>query len=283
MAGADTGSVPPPPSDPLTPSEHGPGTPNSTTTSLSALSVIAIKDGAVGHTGRGGQSTANTLEAERNDRISRLAGLERVGTIRAAQSGSGGGGGGGYLGPISALQAREISTVGDASATESVGDRTTWASEMDYDGDKMSEDHDDGVSSVGGFSDADKGSLVDFGEGAGSTVSGPVSTANARILAARNSIGSGRLPMYVGSSSALPANPTPNPYFNNSAHQVDDGDETLPDAAPPLGRFESAGSGAELANTVLRGRLGDDTESGGKPLGTPPDSRHLGRFPFEKE
>ena len=75
---------------------------------------------------------------------------------------------------------RERSTVGSASATGSVGGRTTWASGSDvYDPDKMSEDQEgdaDGdidvgdaeaetTSSMGGFSD-EASSLVAFGEGA---------------------------------------------------------------------------------------------------------------------
>lgn len=90
------------------------------------------------------------------------------------------------LGP----QLKERSTVGSASATGSAGGRTTWASgSVDYDGDKMSEDQDDGVSSVGGFSDGNA-SLVGFGEGAGSTVSAPISTATSRAIAARLGPGS---------------------------------------------------------------------------------------------
>jgi len=67
---------------------------------------------------------------------------------------------------------RERSTVGSASATGSVGGRTTWASGSDvYDPDKMSEDQDnetrnDDTSSMGGFSDEGAASLVGFGEGA---------------------------------------------------------------------------------------------------------------------
>lgn len=70
--------------------------------------------------------------------------------------------------------AKERSTVGSASATGSAGGRTTWASGSDmYEVDKMSEDN-DAVSS-GGLSDEGNASLVGFGEGANSTVDGPVS------------------------------------------------------------------------------------------------------------
>ncbi|KAL3469163.1 hypothetical protein BJX99DRAFT_241908 [Aspergillus californicus] len=181
-------NLPPPPSDPVTPSDMGPGTPNSTTTSLSALSTTAIKDGHQGqplfhghhvHHSSTSVSSTNTLDAERADRISRLAGLERVATARASTAG---------YNPSSAPSVayapgyfdtgagmKERSTVGSASATGSVGARTTWASGSDaFDADKMSEDQDNETSSVGNISDEGNASLVGFGEGA-STMSGPIS------------------------------------------------------------------------------------------------------------
>ncbi|OJJ43390.1 hypothetical protein ASPZODRAFT_930313 [Penicilliopsis zonata CBS 506.65] len=190
-------NLPPPPSDPVTPSDMGPGTPNSGTTSLSALSTTAIKDGHQGqphpyarhahHSSSTSMASTNTLEAERADRISRLAGLERVATARGS-----GASGQQPQGPTSAAVAaghvsgyfdnypalRERSTVGSASATGSVGGRTTWASGSDaFDADKMSEGPDDGTSSVGNLSDeGDTRSLVGFGEGASSTISGPTSS-----------------------------------------------------------------------------------------------------------
>jgi hypothetical protein len=75
------------------------------------------------------------------------------------------------------VHTKEKSTVGSASATGSIGGRTTWASSSDaFDPDKMSEETDDGVSSVGGISDEGNASLVGFGEGASSTISGPISS-----------------------------------------------------------------------------------------------------------
>lgn len=157
---------------------------------MSALSTTAIKDGHQGHapphthtrtTSSGLNSTTNTLDAERADRISRLAGLERVATLRGTPT---------HLAPVAAQQqqslgyfdnpgyqqAKERSTVGSASATGSAGGRTTWASGSDMcEADKMSEDQDDGVSSSADLSDEGNASLVDFGEAASSTVSGPVS------------------------------------------------------------------------------------------------------------
>lgn len=208
------------------------GTPNSGTTSLSALSTTAIKDGHQGHphphghhhnasTGSGISTT--TLDAERADRISRLAGLERIATLRGHASGAQNQASSvtfsqppGYFdGPNQ--QFKERSTVGSASATGSVGGRTTWADSSDfYDPDKMSEDPDD-ISSTGGFSDEGNASLVGFGEGANSTVSGPISTAAARAQAARqNSLSSTSrgpsLPSHVHQGSPMSgvaSTPTP--------------------------------------------------------------------------
>ncbi|KAL4937845.1 hypothetical protein BDV06DRAFT_65516 [Aspergillus oleicola] len=219
-------NLPPPPSEPVTPSEMGPGTPNSTTTSLSALSTTAIKDGHQGaplphgrhahQSSNASMSSTTTLEAERADRISRLAGLERVATARA--------GGGGHTPTSTASHLaytpgyfdsgagmKERSTVGSASATGSVGARTTWASGSDaFDAEKMSEDPtDDGdASSVGNISDKDDASLVGFGEGAASTMSGPISHPHPGL--GRTS-SSGR-PSSIGSPSrsrAVPVAPTP--------------------------------------------------------------------------
>ncbi|KAM4057872.1 hypothetical protein HRG_009486 [Hirsutella rhossiliensis] len=233
-------NLPPPGSNPDTPSEM-PGTPTSTTTSLSALSTTAIKDGHRGHfppgpLGRGHQHSpsATSLEAERADRISRLAGLERVSTLRAApQTPAQPGSSSSHLSPQTTptsttgfpanfpasqhltaayfdsngqpVAVTKMSTVGSASATEShVGegegeDARTTAGDRDedmlstgtnyreagsvtsmaQDQDPMDEELDAlAARSLGGYDDrmSDDGSasLVGFGEGAGSTVSGPI-------------------------------------------------------------------------------------------------------------
>ena len=131
-------------------------------------------------------SSNNTLEAERADRISRLAGLERVATLRGTPSQPQSSGPpnqplpqpqGYFDTAAAAAQPQEVerSTVGSASATGSAGGRRTWASGSEaYDADKMSEDHDDGLSSTG-MSDEGNASLVGFGETASSTISGPTS------------------------------------------------------------------------------------------------------------
>ncbi|KAJ9611596.1 hypothetical protein H2200_004780 [Cladophialophora chaetospira] len=302
-------NLPPPPSDPATPSEMGPGTPNSTTTSLSALSVVAIKDGSMGHGGRGGNSSANTLEAERADRISRLAGLERVATSRPTPLGHLAPGTGAIYGQPSdsVPQFRERSTVGSASATGSVGGRTTWASgSVDYDADKMSEDPDDGVSSTGGFSDEDKASLVGFGEGAGSTISGPISTPyNARSSISRTStnviasstprtnlsaygFGSGQsTPMSGITPGGGIAGSTDPKMMDGMSYDQNIIDTTM-QPAPPLeeapgqgyeNRF--SGMGTEVAEQVMRERLGG-LEQAQRSM-QPGDGQNLGKFPFEKE
>lgn len=103
---------------------------------------------------------------------------------------------------------KERSTVGSASATGSVGGHTTWASSSDaFDGDKMSEgpDPDDGVSSVSNVSDEGNASLVGFGEGANSTISGPTSRPSGL-----NRVSSGGLsgrPTSMGSSNVSRPNP----------------------------------------------------------------------------
>lgn len=144
---------------------------------MSELSTVAIKDGHRGHLHHNHAGP----DAERADRISRLAGFDRVSqpsrTLTPSNAGSTTTGGGqqpqshqphGYFDANNVPHiTRERSTVGSASATGSVGGRTTWASGSDVFGeDKMSEDMDvDGESSVGGFSD-EAASLVGFGEGA---------------------------------------------------------------------------------------------------------------------
>ncbi len=301
-------NLPPPPSE--TPTDLGPGTPNSGTTSLSALSVVAVKDGHQGHATHHGHnhhnprdstSSTTTLDAERADRISRLAGLERVATVRPpghSQTGLGVGSTNpppGYFDNMA--QIKERSTVGSASATGSVGGRTTWASgSVDNDIDKMSEDQDDGGSSQGGLSDEGNASLVGFGEGAGSTVSGPISTATARAMAARqNSIGSpsmnkantsaGHMQNRSGSpmSGVVQSGSTDPKYFDGMVYDADIVDTTM-QSAPPVGQPQRqySGFGTEFAERVMGDRLADG--EGRRLLGSPDErNQALGKFSFERE
>jgi hypothetical protein len=292
------------------------GTPNSGTTSLSALSTTAIKDGHQGHALAHGQhyhstrdstSSTNTLDAERADRISRLAGLERVATVRPSQSaylnpGSGTNPPPGYFDNLPP-QVRERSTVGSASATGSVGGRTTWASgSIDYDADKMSEE--DGVSSTGGFSD-ENASLVGFGEGAGSTVSVPISTATSKAAAARynptgspstnkfSTVPASHLPQ-VGSpmSGVMPTNAanaassTDPRMMDGMSYDANVVDTTMQPSIPvnqsQLPRSFS-GHGTDIAESMVRDRL-PDNETGRPPRSSPEERGDKpGRFPIDRK
>jgi len=180
--------MPEPPSPADTPTE-APGTPNSTTTSLSTLSTTAIKDGHRGNAlpyGHHHSSSSNTLEAERADRISRLAGLERVSAARPQNPSPAAQIPGYFDAAGNPVYTTKMSTVGSASATGSTGGRTTtWAStsqkgeddEMSMDTNYRDMDERDRYSAQDEDMDqdgmSDDTSLVGFGEGAGSTVSGP--------------------------------------------------------------------------------------------------------------
>lgn len=259
------------------------GTPTSTTTSLSALSTTAIKDGhrgALHHRGHQHSPSANSLEAERADRISRLTGLSSVSTLRgpppglaqyndnafqttptlagfnanAISAATAAGLSPAYFNAAGQpVAATKVSTVGSASATESVGGRTNTTTEVGDDNSTLGEDRDedmltemDSVSasgymggdndamdedldnltsrSVGGYEDrmSDDGnaSLVGFGEGAGSTLSGPIY--HRRPLPWQNSGASGTGPApnwgLERSSSGLSetAMASPNPHHTGS-------------------------------------------------------------------
>lgn len=185
-------------------------------------------------------ASTTTLEAERADRISRLAGLERVATARSGGQSQPGAAAAaaaqnpGYFDNHSGI--KEKSTVGSASATGSVGGRTTWASGSDaFDGDKMSEGPEDGVSSVGNASDEGDASLVGFGEGA-STFSGPSASSHPGLSrmssGGRSSLGSptmsrpNPLAAYLQSTSTTSGSqitpPRSSPAGSNTPEPVED-------------------------------------------------------------
>ncbi|CZS97971.1 uncharacterized protein RAG0_06855 [Rhynchosporium agropyri] len=285
--------MPDPPSNPETPTEM-PGTPNSTTTSLSALSTTAIKDGHRGsafpHTSHGHRHTnsSNEAERERADRISFLAGLERVSTARPNQSQLGGAAAGPAVGQIpgyfdqngNPVYTTKMSTVGSASATGSAGGRTTtWASgstkgpteagdedQMSMDAQDRDIDERDRFSASAMDEDmdgmSDNASLVGFGEGAGSTVSGPIYSR--RDLIASPPVGRSGLASQVQSSGA--ATPSETPQQGGYA-----------DGSRAAG--EGAG-GVQAAERIMRDRL-DGGESR-RPLGSP-DEAGLGKFYFEEK
>lgn len=240
---------------------------------MSELSTVAIKDGHRGHLPhqqtQAPSGLSHQLDAERADRISRLAGLERVTTARNPTPI-------GQLTPgaVTSAQAphsyfdaqgnpvmgRERSTVGSASATGSVGGRTTWADSES--GDKMSESQDmdmNDTSSVGGMSEEGTGSLVGFGEGARTP--------------ARQSV--------ISNPSAKGSTPTA-----RDARMIDgmtyDRDvlDTTTSHPPSRGAALSSGSAAGEAERIVRENM--DTTSNDRMVGGSAHQGDLGKFGFEK-
>lgn len=239
---------------------------------MSELSTVAIKDGHRGHMPhhhtQAPSGLSHQLDAERADRISRLAGLERVTTARnptpigqltpgapaSAQPPQG------YFDAQgNPVMGRERSTVGSASATGSVGGRTTWAGSEAGDADKMSEsqDMDMDASSVGGMSEEGTGSLVGFGESGARTP-------------ARGSI--------VSNPGAKSGTPTA-----RDARMIDgmtydrDVVDTTAAHRPATG---TTGSAAEQAERIMRDNM--DTTSNDRMLGSNGQNADLGKFGFEK-
>jgi hypothetical protein len=257
------------------------------------LSTTAIKDGQQGHAPshpyqhRSSTSSRNTLDAERADRISRLAGLERVATARQGGSSSLVPGAAtaappGYFDGVNS-QLKERSTVGSASATGSVGGRTTWASGSDvFDADKMSEDQDDGVSS-GGFSE-ENASLVGFGEGASSTISGPISS---RISGRQGGVNSPTIPKAnLTSITPQPGSAMGRTYGSTEDDtRMSDATASEADGDPAVGQYANS-TGTETAERIMRERM-TDGEPSSRALGSPEEQRDggqgLGKFYFESK
>ncbi|KAF2266178.1 hypothetical protein CC78DRAFT_161228 [Lojkania enalia] len=242
------------------------GTPNSTTTTMSELSTVAIKDGHRGHF----PHHHLPADAERADRISRLAGLERVAVTGRHPHGLTPGSANqpppGYFDANNQPQLyRERSTVGSASATGSVGGRTTWASGSDvYDPDRMSEDQDNETSSMGGFSD-EAASLVGFGEGARtparqqSLIGSPaVSKASAVPPYMRDQVPSPMTGVSMPSSSGTTQTTSSTEQQKQEAKMIDGMtfDEDVLDTANRTPPLTSPGTrGAETAEQVIQERL----------------------------
>jgi hypothetical protein len=203
----------------------------------------------------------------------------------------------------------KMSTVGSASATGSIGGRTTtWASgsasgmgddemsmdtnfqeregerDMDersrYSASAMDEDFGDGMS--------DDTSLVGFGEGAGSTVSGPIYS---RRDIGRSGLGS-QVQSQTGGFGVGVSNPgTPMSDRTTAtaegqrrdARAIDGlADDTASGYVDTAARGGGVGgrTGVEAAERILRDRL-DEGGSIRKPLGSP-DEAGLGKFYFEE-
>lgn len=165
----------------------------------------------------------------------------------------------------------------------------------------MSEDQDDGVSSTGGFSDEDKASLVGFGEGAGSTVSGPVSAPyNTRASVSRQSTNvnapstprTGTIPAVASGQGTPMSGIIPSGAAGSTDPRMMDGmsyDQNFLDTtmqpAPHIDQLPEghrySGFGTEMAEGIMRDRL-HDLDQSQHALGST-DGATLGKFPFEKE
>ena len=206
------------------------------------------------------------------------------------------------------VQQKERSTVGSASATGSVGGRTTWASGSDvYDADKISEDQDDGVSSSAGLSDEGNASLVGFGEGASSTISGPISGVGGRVPPGRQSgLGSPTIAKATGASGylqqqgsgAVGVSPMQGVQSTAGAGEqkrdakLIDGmtyDANVVDTTATRRRVHERNmgmTGQETAERIVRERL-EQGESARRALGSPEEGveggKGLGKFYFEEK
>lgn len=200
-----------------------------------------------------------------------------------------------------------MSTVGSASATGSVGGRTTtWASgsakggadEDEREVDQMSMDasyrdderdrfsasaaEEEGEGNGDGDGMSDDTSLVGFGEGAGSTVSGP--TYSRSNLVPKNGLASHI--QSSGSGTPLSASTTATAEQQRGDARMIDGlaDDTASDYVDTAARGGGVGirgSGFETTERTSRDRF-DDGE-GRKPLLGSPDESHLGKFYFEEK
>lgn len=244
---------------------------------MSELSTVAIKDGHRGHLPHHHGHTqapsglSNQLDAERADRISRLAGLERVATARNTTSGTQPTSG--TTAPVNPTQGyfdaqgnpgigRERSTVGSASATGSVGARTTWAGSEAGDMDKMSEsqDMDMDTSSMGGMSDEGTGSLVAFGEGA-------------RTPARQSTISA------PGAKGATPTARDAR-MIDGMTYDRDVADTTVEN--PNRGNSLNPGSAAEQAERIVRENMNTTSADRMRSGGGNNQTGALGKLPFEK-
>ena len=225
------------------------------------------------------------LDAERADRISRLAGLERVATVRGAQANMSAGAQinqqqqqhPGYFDNVGNTLGKERSTVGSASATGSLGGGTTWASGSDvYDADKMSEDQDDGISSAG-LSDEGNASLVGFGEGASSTISGPVSSSGRMAAGSKITSGLGRQNQR-DSGSPMQGVQEGNPQTPSGVSY--DGDEYDNNTPNEIHQARDASmTTQQRAEDFIKAKLGNE---GRRRLGSPHKGNALGKFHFEE-
>jgi hypothetical protein len=251
----------------------------------------------------------NTLEAERADRISRLAGLERVSTARPNPTTPGGSAGpvGNNAGQIpgyfdqngNPVYTTKMSTVGSASATGSLGggQTTTWASgstkgqterddddEMSTDANYRDIDDRDRYSAsamdedIDGDGMSDDTSLVGFGEGAGSTVSGPTYSRREAPLATPGRSLAGQLQSRDAGTPSSASTTLSAEQARREARMIDGVADDAPGYVDTT-RTGGRSSGIETAEKIIRDRL-DDGE-GRKPALGSPNEAGIGKFYFE--
>lgn len=182
--------------------------------------------------------------------------------------------------------------MGSASATGSVGGRTTWASGSDVYEDKMSEsqDMDMDTSSVGGISDTN--SLVGFGEGArtparysgyGSPSVGkatPTATPTAPFNATQRDASLTPISLHIAAEQRDAARNIDGSTYD--AQAVDTA-HRAPEPPYPMG---GSSSGTEAAERIIQERLGAGDGNIDKTMESP-DATHpqagrdLGKFYFE--
>lgn len=167
---------------------------------------------------------------------------------------------------------RERSTVGSASATGSVGGRTTWAGSEAGEMDKMSESQDmemevensSSVGEEGPMSEEGTGSLVGFGEGARTP-------AGQSVISSPGGGG-------VGGSGKTPTSVRDAKMIDGMSYDAGVVDTTsTPGAVRPVGR---SGEAANAAERIMRENM--DTTSADRMHGGNAHAGDLGKFGFEK-
>lgn len=197
-----------------------------------------------------------------------------------------------------------MSTIGSASATDSATNAQTWASGSGLGGqddeyseaDKMSMDyHDlderdrysamDASEDGDGMSDEGNASLVGFGEGAGSTVSGPIYT-RSRASQIQSSTG----PSNFSPASMTTGGTTMSALEQRRDARMTDGVaddtasgyvDTTTRSPVPMGRGAGTATSAATAERDVRERL--DEREGRKAAMSTPDEAGLGKFYFEEK
>jgi hypothetical protein len=242
--------------------------------------------------------------------------LERVSTVRPQNANTAGSPAGGPAGTGTGqvpgyfdaagnlVYTTKMSTVGSASASTG-GRTTTWASgstkgqtegdEDDREVDRMSMDTNDrdddrdrySASAADEDMDADgmsdNTSLVGFGEGAGSTVSGP--TYSRSNLVSRSGLGN-QLQSSTPSTPLTGSTVAAIEQQKRDARMIDGiADDTASGYVDTAARggvpVSNQSSGVEAAERIMRDRL-DDGEGKKAPLGSP-DEAGLGKFYFEEK